>query len=200
MYEKNKLLEAEYFLEQMNSNINNGKIFIYNLNAFLASARSVLQYLLEEIKVDKESKQWYDKLSSKHNTLKFIKEQRDFTIHERPVNSNSKVKVEFSEHITAAIAEVSVKLYRVDENEKLILVHDSDSLNSKNSIDINNTSQMDIVNDNDKSYLKSSMKVETEYMFNDWDEEGDILDVCKLHLIQLNLIIDEAVKKGYIEH
>jgi hypothetical protein len=44
MYEEQKIAEAQYFLEQMESTKDDEKAFQYNLSAFLAASRSVLLY------------------------------------------------------------------------------------------------------------------------------------------------------------
>jgi ABC-type transport system substrate-binding protein len=50
MNESQKIREAEYFLAQMDRERENAENFGHNLSAFLSSARSVLQYALEEAK------------------------------------------------------------------------------------------------------------------------------------------------------
>jgi hypothetical protein len=56
-----KLEEAAYFLEQMKSNFKNPRAFVYNLDTFLSSARSVtlvMQYEFEG--KDKKFGNWYN--------------------------------------------------------------------------------------------------------------------------------------------
>jgi hypothetical protein len=45
-----KLAEAEYFYGRMQAERYNDAAFLHNLSAFLAAARSVLQYALKEAK------------------------------------------------------------------------------------------------------------------------------------------------------
>jgi len=49
MYERNKLAEARYFLEQMKINVNSFYAFCYNLSAFLSATRSVLYLVKKEV-------------------------------------------------------------------------------------------------------------------------------------------------------
>ena len=48
MYEQEKLGEANYFYSRMLSEAVDRDAFIFNLSAFLSSARSVLQYAFKE--------------------------------------------------------------------------------------------------------------------------------------------------------
>ncbi len=50
-----KLNEARYFFEQMKNNTDNSAYFIYNLNAFLSSAQSLVFTIRHKFK------RWYDK-------------------------------------------------------------------------------------------------------------------------------------------
>jgi hypothetical protein len=45
---RHKLEEAEYFLEGMNRNVKNVKIFTFNLSAFITAARSVTLFMQAE--------------------------------------------------------------------------------------------------------------------------------------------------------
>ena len=81
MYSKEKLEEALYFLLQMRQNYIDRKQFIYNMNAFLNSARSVTFTLQEEFANDSKFKVWYphkrkemkdDKLFSFFNDLRTV--------------------------------------------------------------------------------------------------------------------------------
>jgi hypothetical protein len=81
MYAKEKLEEALYFLLQMRQNYIHRKHFVYNLNAFLNSARNVTFTLQEEYANNPEFKAWYpqkqkemkeDKLMSFFNDLRVV--------------------------------------------------------------------------------------------------------------------------------
>jgi hypothetical protein len=60
MNESGKIREAEYFLAQMDRERENAEHFGYNLSALLSSARSVLQYALEEANLKPGGQAWYD--------------------------------------------------------------------------------------------------------------------------------------------
>ncbi len=56
MYEKDKIIEAEYFYSRMSQEQNDRDAFRHNLSAFLSAARSVLQYALKEAETNTNSK------------------------------------------------------------------------------------------------------------------------------------------------
>lgn len=66
-----KLNEASYFFEQMKKNTDNSEYSIYNLNAFMSAARSLL------FTIRRRFKKWYDKemkadLEEKHEDFQFF--------------------------------------------------------------------------------------------------------------------------------
>lgn len=64
-----------------------------HLCAFLASARSVQQYALEEAKQNSGGEIWYENYVGHSNILKFFKITRDFEIHLEPVSLNNDLTV-----------------------------------------------------------------------------------------------------------
>lgn len=84
MHERQKLTEARYFLERMFSERGNHSAVSHELSAFLAAARSVLQYALDEAKAKPGGQQWYDQAMA-DPLLRFFKDKRDTTIHREPV-------------------------------------------------------------------------------------------------------------------
>lgn len=85
---RQKLLEAQYFLERMNENQTNGPAFRYNLSAFLAAARSVTMVMQKEFKKVSGFAQWYDKKRLEmraDQTMRYLNKRREVTIHQRPV-------------------------------------------------------------------------------------------------------------------
>lgn len=81
MQAKEKLAEALYFLLQMRQGYIDRRHFIYNMNAFLNSARNVTFTLQEEFANNPEFKAWYpqkqqkmkeDKLMSFFNNLRVV--------------------------------------------------------------------------------------------------------------------------------
>lgn len=58
MSRKQKILEAAYFYNKMFTVRNNAEHFHYELSAFLAAARSPLQYAHDEVKGTIGAKKW----------------------------------------------------------------------------------------------------------------------------------------------
>ena len=58
MYEHEKLKEARYFVQRMETSVDDSELFQYDLSAFLSAARSVLRYALEEATKKPNERQW----------------------------------------------------------------------------------------------------------------------------------------------
>jgi hypothetical protein len=86
MYADEKLSEALYFLLQMRQSYVDRKLFIYNMNAFLNSARNVTFMLQEEFAHDSKFKAWYPKkqMEMKEDKLmNFFNELRVISVHRK---------------------------------------------------------------------------------------------------------------------
>jgi hypothetical protein len=83
--EQHKLDEARYFLAKMGSTHAEPQHYSYNLSAFLAAARSTLQYALKEAQTKPGGQHWYDQLVASSPEASFLKDQRDVSIHAKPV-------------------------------------------------------------------------------------------------------------------
>lgn len=82
-YIRDKLNEAKYFLDKMKQATSVPENFRYELNAFLAASRSIMQIMEKEFSKKPGFKDWY-KLKQ-NGTLRYLHEQRDITIHRHPV-------------------------------------------------------------------------------------------------------------------
>ena len=95
MNESEKIEQAERNFDRMVVAINEQGSstdhvgFKDHLCAFLASARSVQQYALEEAKKNPGGEMWYENYARSSNILKFFKITRDFEIHLEPVSLNN---------------------------------------------------------------------------------------------------------------
>ena len=86
MYAKEKLEETLYFLLQMRQNYIDRKRFIYNLNAFLNSARNATWTLQKEFGRDSRFKVWYPqkrKEMEEDKLMSFFKDLRNVSAKER---------------------------------------------------------------------------------------------------------------------
>jgi hypothetical protein len=83
----------------MKLEINNSKSFSYELSAFLSSARSVLIYGLEEVKLKSGGQQWYDNQISTSKILNFFRDKRNINIHEQPITLKKQVNLTVTDYI-----------------------------------------------------------------------------------------------------
>lgn len=101
-----KLAEAKYFYDRMVEVQkiviqHNREYFTYNFSAFLTAARSVLQYMNEEIEqlkdpgAKQEAKKWYEGRIAASPKLRFFRDKRDINIHVSPIRPIG--------HITAVV-------------------------------------------------------------------------------------------------
>ena len=78
---EDKLQEALFFYKKMEESVEVNFAFKYFLSAFLSASRSVLQYLLEEVKGETGGQYWYDNKISKSDILKFEPEEANMDRH-----------------------------------------------------------------------------------------------------------------------
>lgn len=104
---REKLLEAEFFLERMNETQSDRAAFKYNLSAFLAAARSVTWFMQKEFKKVSGFKEWYEEKQAKMKSdsdMTFLNKTRKITIHIKPIQLHAHVDVTISAPIATAIA------------------------------------------------------------------------------------------------
>lgn len=72
-----KIDEARHFLSEMKSHYNNGRVFRFNLSAFLSSARSILWVMKAEFSIDPLFQTWFKgRKASKEEELVFRSHHR----------------------------------------------------------------------------------------------------------------------------
>lgn len=99
MHERYKLTEARHFLTRMLVERDNPTNFRFELSAFLAAARSVLQYVLKEADTVTGGKLWYAKVMTRDPLLVFFKDQRDANIHTAPVSPATNMSTHIAEYL-----------------------------------------------------------------------------------------------------
>jgi hypothetical protein len=105
-----KLEAAFHFLEEMRKSIENRKIFVFNLDAFLSTSRSVTFVLQKEFKDDLKFEKWYSQKQEemkKDELMQFFITMRDISIHERSPQTHAHISVFITETI-GVTASVSV--------------------------------------------------------------------------------------------
>ena len=108
-----KFKEAKYFLNQVEKLEHSPEEMIYNLNAFLASSKSITDYYGKEI--GENSNNWYRDVKKQFPLIEYFRLKRNFVIHEKYLNLNIKTQVNHVEYISASIG-VSINVYRDDKN------------------------------------------------------------------------------------
>jgi hypothetical protein len=106
MHERQKLDEASYFMERMRGEQDSGRNFRFELSAFLAASRSVLQYAQRESSRIPNGRVWYNTAIERDPMFKFFKGLRDANIHTAPAKPTSAFRTEVAEYL------------RVDEDGK----------------------------------------------------------------------------------
>src|SRR4029077_18270659 len=102
MHEQTKINEAKYFLAQMTALVDDRAAFNFNLSAFLAAARSALQYAYEEAKSQSGGQAWYDGQVGGKPIVKFFKDKRNVSIYVNPVSPSAKIGVSVTEILCAS--------------------------------------------------------------------------------------------------
>ncbi len=183
MNEKKKLEEASYFYSQMLDKQNNKEVFVYNLSAFLSSARSVLQYALKEASPKFGGQKWYESLIASSSVLKFLKDERDTNIHTEP----TRPKAHYTIHAESGVYTLrpgSVSAIVSDKNGKTIQQVKSETVPD---------SQQEKPNNAEKS---TPNKV--RYVFDNWVGNEDVPTLCKKCIQELENAIKDGVAKGFI--
>jgi hypothetical protein len=176
MYEKEKIIEAEYFYSRMLQEQNDRHAFRHNLSAFLSAARSVLQYALKESENKTAGKQWYDTQVSSCPALKSFKDKRDINIHASPVEFKQRVNVTINETVFG-IASVSV------------IVRDKNgNIKSQSAEEPPTTVRAP----------ETSPIVTHHFFFDDWSGDEDIFMVSQTYLDNIKSIVEDGLQKRFL--
>jgi hypothetical protein len=171
MYESHKINEAKYFYSQMLQVKHNPEYFKHNLSAFLSSARSVLQYALEEAKGKSGGQSWYDGQITKSKVARFFKEKRDINIHTEPVSVRKDIHIKLSEVVNVFSDSVS------------IIARDP---GGKTTGQFSSGSEPAAVTHNEPPLI------EEEYRFDDWPGSEDVFALCQEYLDELDAVVTDG--------
>lgn len=178
-HEKEKLAEARHFYTQMLKEVGDREKFTYNLSAFLSSARSVLQYALEEAKTKKGGQQWYDNHVTASPVLSFFRDKRDFNIHIGPITPT-----QYSELIVHCTvhAIVSTSLAHLHGNGK-ILYQSPPEIPEPRA---------------EATKVESPGGGETYYRFVDWQGSEDVMTLCEEYFDESQRIVEDGIQNGFL--
>lgn len=155
----------------------NAREFSYNLGAFLTAARSVLQYALEEAKTKSGGQAWYDASVSAIPEVKFLKDKRDISVHERPVVPNRRFNIAISGHAVFTDS-IHVTVTRAD-----------------GTIERDDPPQPKFVNPSPSSGESSSS---VTFFFPDWPATEDVMSICITYINAIEDIVRNGRALGYI--
>ena len=177
MYERKKFKEMKHFYSKMIEEQEHRENFVYNLSAFLSSARSILQYALLEAETKPGGKWWYDNRISSSPIIKFFKDKRDINIHEEPINP----LVYFKKIIKGMLRlSGSLSLIAYDKEGNIIQQYSSDKP------------------DPTQKESQSQEVREIKYNFKNWGGSDDVLTLCQSYIQELENVIKDGLNKGFI--
>jgi hypothetical protein len=188
MHESDKIKEAGYFLTLLHAKQNEPNEFPHLLSAFLAAARSVTQYALNEADTTPKSsppsvgKQWYDQeiSSPAYSVLAFLRDERNKDIHLKPVSPR---KITSIEVVTRLYVSCSAD-YRVD-------YVDSEG----KPVDITKLTDAEPLTPK-KEYVP--VPPSYRYEFHDWTGPEDVLTLCDTCYNQLHTFVNDGRQKGFL--
>lgn len=174
-----KLKEAEFFYNQMVEVQDNRDQFRFYLSSFLSASRSVLQYAFEETNLGKNpnakpgAQKWHQDAVTNSRFISYLKDVRDDNIHISPIDPRAHIGIKFTEVI---------------------------GLGESLSASINGEKQI-TVPEKHKAILVSKgipPEVTYKYVFDNWPESEDVIQVCRMYLDELESFVKEGIAKGFI--
>ena len=195
MNENTKLKEANYFLDKMRKVKANYEEFVFNLSAFISSARSVMQYMEAETKA-KNNSSWYEKKMLGSDILRFFRSNRDLNIHVVPIRLQKGMEVPIL-NLSPTIASTSISSSGGVIFTTIPLSSSSSSSSSR---------QVDQSIDNYKfdPNWYATVSINEHFKQSDKDlcmkicQKYNVLTFCENYIYELNTIVDEGIDEGYI--
>jgi hypothetical protein len=175
MHEQAKVEEARYFLAQMAITANQRKAFNHNLSAFLAAARSVLQYANKEATKKPGGQAWYDTQVGAKPIIKFLKDKRDINIHARPITPLASVEVSVSDTLHLSESVSCTIEYADGRREDRTAVSSSEVKPEGTTTTV--------------SYM---------YFFDDWNGSEDLLTLCSTYITDVEAIVADGIANGWL--
>jgi hypothetical protein len=185
-----KLEEAQHFFEQMKKNIEDDKLFGFNLSAFLTASRSITFFIQNEFSSKTGFKNWYEnkqKLMGSDCSFKFFNEMRAATVHTKRVMPNKRVSDTISETPIQVADSVSVRVIRDGK-----IVEEHPSRNSKKTK--TTTSIKSLIQSASMPFQRYNNNREGRNVsrFFKEDPNEDLIRKCEKHIQKLRNIVDEC--------
>jgi hypothetical protein len=176
MHEQLKLEDASHFYDEMVTTQNDPAVFRRKLSAFLSSARSVLQYAFKEAKAKTGGESWYNNAIAGRPAIKLMKDQRDSDIHAEPVRPNNDVSVR-----VGGVLPMTGTLGIIAFNNKGEVTETRDAASAEPI---------------HPSAVPTS--AEYKYYFPNHRANGDVLSLARTYITDLQQVISDGTKKGFI--
>jgi hypothetical protein len=176
MYEQDKLDEAGHFLAGMTESVEDPMAFRFELSAFLSSARSVLQYALEEAKTKTGGQAWFDGHASSNQVIRFFRGKRNLSIHTGPIVPAATVNIVATDviHFSEAV------FIQVFDNEGNLISEQSSGSPTSPPV------------------TSPPPSVSRVYNFPDWSGPEDVLQLCDAYIRALEAIVNEGRAQGFL--
>lgn len=159
----------------MGITLNQRKAFNYNLSAFLAAARSALQYANKEATSKPGGQAWYDTQVAGKPIVRFLKDKRDVSIHAEPIVPSASVDVSVTD-----------------------IVHLSDSVTCMIEYDDGRREDRTIASSPEFAPSETTSAVKYTYFFHDWPGHEDLLTLCSTYLTDIERIVADGVASGFL--
>jgi hypothetical protein len=176
VHEQHKLDEAGHFLGGMTRSAEDPKAFQFELSAFLSSARSVMQFALEEAKTKAGGQAWFDAHAIGNPVLSFFKDKRNVNIHQRPVAAPATINVAVTDAVQISEA-VSIRDF--DEDGKLVSERGTGSRTPA-------------------PLVSPPPSVSRVYNFPDWSGREDVLQLCRNYITALEAVVNDGHSQGFL--
>ena len=183
MHEEEKIAEARYFLSKMGTSLDNPKAFRFELSAFLAAARSVLQYAVKEAAPKSGGEAWYWAQVSGNTEIRFFKDKRDVSIHETPVVPTTNINIVMTEVIRVSD---SVSIQVLDKEGRVI--HESTT----------ESPPPPPVAAPPPPVAAPPPSVSLSYTFPDWTGTENVTALCSRYLTALEALVQDGLVKGFL--
>jgi hypothetical protein len=194
---RHKLEEAQYFLELASNNIEDDKIFSFNISAFLAAARSVTHFMQCEFSNAYGFHNWYEYKQNQmrsYNDFKFFNEMRIVTIHQKRVMPNKKISENILEPPILVADSVAVRVIR---NGKVVTEHSShDHKNIQKTPEANHLSigRFSGPIDSSSDVVNSIKETRNVSRFFKERPEDDLITICRTYIRRLSELVVECEK------
>lgn len=195
MYEAIKLIESEYFYQRMIQEQSDYYNFRFNLSAFLTSTRSVMQYVLEEVKAKRGGQSWYDSKVAGSNILKYFKDKRDTNIHAEPTKPSMNITV-FVPTMRIVVTGPQTESPVLEQRNREMIGRAMFKAFTGQEITKEEREMLD--NSTIKTEDSVGGRSEMTYTFIDWSGPENALELCEIYLNILKTVVTEGQSKGFV--